>query len=65
MRVIAAARIKDVATQLKDKAVMESSLAIKGNATLTADPMNGVRKELRVVANKRMYSCLLLLVIFI
>jgi hypothetical protein len=60
-RVIAAAKIKDVATQLKDKAVMDSSLAIKGNATLTADPINGVRNELRVVANRRMYSCFLVM----
>ena len=60
-RVIAAARMKEEATQLKDKAVMDSSLAIKGNATLIADPINGVRNELRVVANRRMYSCFLVM----
>lgn len=60
-RVIAAARIKDVATQLKDKAVMDNSLAIMGNATLTADPINGVRNELRVVANRRICNCLLVM----
>jgi hypothetical protein len=38
---------------------MDSSLAIMGKATLTADPINGVRNELRVVANRRIYSCLL------
>ena len=51
-RVIAAARMKEDATQLKDKAVMDSSLAIMGNATLTADPINGVRNELKVVARR-------------
>jgi len=29
-------------------------LAIMGNATLTADPIKGVRNELRVVARRRM-----------
>ena len=62
--VIVAARIKEVATQPRDKAVMDNSLAIAGRATLTAEPINGVRKELRVVT-RRIYSCFLLLAIFI
>jgi hypothetical protein len=32
---------------------MDSSLAITGRATTTADPINGVRKELNVVAKRR------------
>jgi hypothetical protein len=59
MRVIAAARIKDVATQLRDKAFMDNSLAIVGNATFIAEPINGVRKELRVVT-RRIDNCLVL-----
>ena len=64
IRVMAAARIKDVATQPMDRAVMDNSLAIAGRATLTAEPINGVRKELRVVT-RRMDSCFLLFLIFI
>jgi hypothetical protein len=51
--------MKEVATQLRDRAVMDNSLAMIGRATLTADPINGVRNELRVVANRRIYSGLL------
>ena len=50
--VIAAARMKDEATQLKERAVMDKSLAILGKATFTADPINGVRNELKVVARR-------------
>jgi hypothetical protein len=64
MRVIAAAKIKEEATQLRDKAFIDNSLAIAGKATLTAEPINGVRKELRVVT-RRIYSCFLLLAICI
>jgi hypothetical protein len=42
---------------------MDNSLAIAGRATLTAEPINGVRKELRVVTS-RMQNCVLLLAIF-
>jgi hypothetical protein len=52
MRVIAAVRIKAVATQLRDRAVMDNSRAIAGRATLTADPIKGVRKELSVVTSR-------------
>jgi hypothetical protein len=45
--------MKEEATQLKDRAVMDNSLAIIGKATFTADPINGVRNELRVVARRR------------
>ena len=58
-RVIAADRMKAVATQLIANAVIDNSLAIIGRATLTADPINGVRNELKVVANSRMYNCFL------
>lgn len=56
---MAAARRKEVATQLKASAVMDSSLAITGKATTTADPINGVRKELNVVAKRRICKGLL------
>jgi hypothetical protein len=51
--------MKEVATQLRDRAVMDNSLAMIGRATLTADPIKGVRNELRVVANRRIYRGLL------
>jgi hypothetical protein len=38
---------------------MDNSLAIAGNATLIAEPINGVRKELRVVT-RRIDKCFLL-----
>jgi len=46
-----AARIKEVATQLSVRAVMDNSSAMAGRATLMADPINGVRKELSVVTS--------------
>jgi hypothetical protein len=49
---MAAARRKEEATQLKERAVMDKSLAILGKATFTADPINGVRNELKVVARR-------------
>jgi hypothetical protein len=59
MRVMAAARIKDEATQLKLRAFMDNSSAIAGRATLMADPIKGVRKELSVVT-RRTDNCFLL-----
>jgi hypothetical protein len=56
--------MKEVATQPRERAVMDNSLAIAGRATLTAEPINGVRKEL-IVVTRRIYSCFLLLAIFI
>jgi len=56
---MAAVRMKDVATQLSPMAVMDNSLAIAGRATFTAEPINGVRKELSVVTS-RTDSCFLL-----
>jgi hypothetical protein len=64
IRVIAAARMKEVATQPRERAVMDNSLAIAGRATLTAEPINGVRKEL-IVVTIRIYSCFLLSAIVI
>ena len=54
--VMAAARRKADATQLKPSAVMENSRAIIGSATLTDDPMKGVVNELMVVASRTMGS---------
>jgi len=49
---MAAASKKEEATQLKASAVMENSLPIKGSATLSAEPMKGVRNALRVTARR-------------
>ena len=57
---MAAARRKEEATQLRDRAFMEKSRAIIGKATLTDEPMKGVVKELTVVARRTMGSFLLL-----
>lgn len=58
-RVIAAARRKEEGTQLKVSAVMDRSCAMTGRATLTLEPINGVIKALRVVAQSTMDSCFL------
>lgn len=46
-RKMAAARIAEVATQLKVTAPVANSLPMAGRAMLTDEPMKGVRKELR------------------
>ena len=58
-RVMAAARRKEDATQLRVSALMDSSWAITGKATFIPEPINGVKKELRVVAQRRIYNCFL------
>jgi hypothetical protein len=62
--VIAAAKIKEDATQLKLRAFMDNSLAMAGRATLMAEPIKGVRKELSVVT-RRTDNCFLLYELFI
>src|SRR3972149_1844660 len=47
----AAASRKDVAIQLRVTASRANSLPIDGRAILTDEPMNGVKKELRVATS--------------
>jgi len=49
---IAAAMMKDEATQLSPSALMEKSEAMAGRATLTEEPRKGVVKELMLVATR-------------
>jgi len=51
---IAAARRKEDATQLKESASIEKSRPMAGRATFTDDPMKGVVNELMVVARRTM-----------
>jgi hypothetical protein len=51
---MAEARRKEDATQLRDNASMEKSRPIAGRATFTDDPIKGVVNELMVVARRTM-----------
>jgi hypothetical protein len=53
---MAEARRKEDATQLKERASMEKSRLMAGRATFTDDPMKGVVNELMVVARRTIGS---------
>jgi hypothetical protein len=49
---MAAARRKDIATQLSRRASIEDSCPMDGRATLRADAMKGIRKEAMVAVTR-------------